>query len=124
MTTSPPRATVRRGRTGRRVQVACHPGRQLFRQIVRKRDPLQVEQLEDLAVLRVILGESVAVAVMAKLGADGLAGFHRLGEHGPRALLNLPGVDEGAAVRLLCLWEASARISEPFRAAPDETPEL
>jgi len=85
------------------------PGRTLFRSISRKKEPVQMEHLSDLEVLRVLFNEEAAAAILAKCGSAGLANFSSLGEHGPRGLLNLAGIDEGGAARILAVFEVAAR---------------
>lgn len=118
MTASPVRAPARR--TRRTVTPRQSPGRALYRGILRKSSPVKVELLGDEELLRVLLPEGAARGIAEYLAPHGgLAAFAKLGERGPRALLEVPGVDEGTAARVLVLWEVSARISEPFRAVPD-----
>lgn len=110
--TSPARARVRKARTGRAVTVRHHPARQVYRQIIRKTEPLDLEQLPDCDLLRWLVGERAAVSVAERLEpVGGLGAFHQLG--GPRALLELHGVDEGTALKLLALYECAARIAAP-----------
>lgn len=118
---APARSRTRKARTGRPVEVrrAHHPARKIYRQITAKRDPLDLEQLEDGALLRWLVGEQAAGSVAEKLApVGGLGQFHQLG--GPRALLDLPGVDEGTALKLLCLYEVAARIAAPHIEAARE----
>ncbi|MEF2280375.1 hypothetical protein V3W47_18940 [Deinococcus sp. YIM 134068] len=114
MTARPARATARR--TRRTVRPRCSPGRALYRAITRKASPLKVEELTDVGLLRVLFPEAAALGLAERLEPHGgLRGFISLGERGPRALLEVPGVDEATAARVLVLWEVAARISEPFR---------
>lgn len=116
MTATTSRAVVRRGSLSVKVKPRANPGRKLFRQVTSKTNPRQVEQMDDLELLTVLLGERAATTIVSQLkDRGGLKAFHTLGESGPRALLVLPGVDEANAARLLVLFEVSARISEPFR---------
>lgn len=114
MTGAPVRAVKNRRHV--KVYPRANGGRDLYRKITRKKDPLKIENLTDQELLRVILPEQAAQNVAQYLEPHGgLRGFAKLGEGGPRNLLALAGVDEASAARLLVLWELAARISEPYR---------
>ncbi|MFB9994477.1 hypothetical protein ACFFLM_21200 [Deinococcus oregonensis] len=115
MTATPPRAP-RRSTRRTVVKPRCNPGRALYRNVTRKQGAVKIEEMPDVELLRVLISERAAAGIVEHLEPHGgLRGFWKLCEGGPRALLNIPGVDEGTAARLMVLWELAARISEPYR---------
>lgn len=111
---TPERATIRRGRTGRTASVRkrSNPGRALYRALTRKGEPATVEALSDVELLRVLVGERAAQSLIEATAAHGgVAGLHHLGD--VHDLTRFPGVDEATAARVAVVWELAARIALP-----------
>lgn len=114
--TQAPAPMLRTTRTKKRtrrvtVQARSNPGRELYRNATRKRAPVGPDALTDAELLALFIpGDQAVKSLVERLGPAGLKGIHQIGH--PSRLLELPGIDEGNAGRVLALYEIAARIAE------------